>query len=308
MKQKVLLAVDAGGTKTEYCVKNIENGEMRRYTYGGLNYKSIGLDRTRSNLITGFIAICDAESFGPEDVQGAVFGISGCDTDQDMQHYREMIRLIGLKDEVTSLYNDCELVFLATAGSPGICVVAGTGSNCMAFKEGKPVMRAGGWGAFLSDGGSGYWIAQQALKDMLLYHDGSGSDKPVYARIAKHFGIREQYEVTARFTSMDISEIASAARIILECAAEGDPYSQQITSAAHAQLWDLAAALVQRIGFSSDEMLDVVLNGSLFSNHWFLEYFWDGLAKRLPNPLVRYLATTNTSDNAMQVAHRLYLP
>ena len=306
MNQKVLLAVDAGGTKTEYCVKLMRSGDIRRFVYGGSNYKSVGLEKTRANLIEGFLSICSSDNFCPADVQGAVFGISGCDTDEDLLIYSEMIRLIGLRDDKTSLYNDCELAFRATTHAPGLCVVAGTGSNCMAFHPSKPFLRAGGWGALLSDGGSGYWIASHILKDMLLFYDGIGRNRAVFKRIAEHFLIKDHSEIPARFTVMDVSEIASAARVILECAESGDPYAQKISRASHKQLWALAATLIRQMDYDPGETLDIVLNGSLFSNDWFLAQFWQGLAERVPNPLRRHLTTTTIADNAMHMAHRLY--
>jgi len=306
MTEKVLLAVDAGGTKTEYCVKSLRDGSMRSYVFGGSNYKSVGLEKTRASLVEGFISICNRENFSPSQVQGAVFGLSGCDTEQDMLIYKEMIKDIGLNDEVVGLYNDCELAFLAMADAPGLCIVAGTGSNCMAFQVGKPFIRAGGWGALLSDGGSGFWISQQILKDMLLHYDGSGPGREVYANIARHFGIKKSEDIQTRFTALGISEIASVARVIIDYAQEGDEYTCKIISLAQEQLWDLITTLIRRMGYSTDQTLSIVLNGGLFGNPWFLESFWQGLSLRVDNPLQRYLSATNTSDNAMRAAQKLF--
>ncbi|MCL2864757.1 MAG: hypothetical protein FWE25_04345 [Lachnospiraceae bacterium] len=306
MKHKILLAVDAGGTKTEYCIKFLSDGKVSRYLYGGSNYKSVGLEATQANLIESFLEICRKENIRPSEVQRAVFGISGCDSEQDIQVYNQMISRTGLHDKRISLYNDCELAFQATTDAPGLCVVAGTGSNCMAFQVDKPIERAGGWGAFLSDGGSGYWIARYILEEMLLFSDGIGSNRAIYEKIACHFHIKNQLDIAACFTALSVSEIASVARVILDCAKDGDTYAQEVLHLAHVQLWNLAIALVKRMKYKQDEVLDVVLNGSLFRNTWFLENFWQGLVRQIENPLRQHLVATNTTENAMRMAHKLY--
>jgi len=306
MREKFLVAVDAGGSKTEYGLRSLSGGEMRHYVYGGSNYRTIGVERAHANLVESFHTTCKAEGLSLEDIQGAVFGIAGCDTPEDIDVYREIVGAIGLDETQTALYNDCELAFLAAAEAPGLCMVAGTGSNCMAFRPDQPVIRAGGWGALLSDGGSGFWIAQRIMKEMLLFADGSGTDRPVYAGIARHFGIDKLSAVQGRFLAMDVAEIASSTRVILEYAESGDSYAREVAREAHLELWELATTLVRRMDYTSEEALHVVLTGSLFKNQWFLEEFWRGLMERTPNPLHRYLVTANTSENAMRLAERLY--
>jgi len=306
MKEKFLVAVDAGATKTEYCLRSLSGGDVRHYVYGGSNYRTVGIEKAYTNLIESFFATCKAEGLCLEDIHGAVFGIAGCDTPEDMRVYRKMVGDIGLDDGQTMLYNDCELAFLAATEAPGLCVVAGTGSNCMAFHPERPVLRAGGWGALLSDGGSGFWIARQVMKDMLLFCDGSGPSRPVYDGVARHFEIDGFSSVQVRFAAMDAAEIASCTRVILEYAEGGDTYAHGVASAAHLQLWELIGALTRRMAYAPEEALHVVLNGSLFKNQWFLEQFWSGLKGRVPNPLHQHLVTANTSENAMRMAERLY--
>ncbi|MCL2391441.1 MAG: hypothetical protein FWC66_02370 [Oscillospiraceae bacterium] len=306
MSQDILVAVDAGGTKTEFCVRALSGGDMCRFVYGGSNYRSSSIAQARRNLVDGFFETCKAADIHPDNVKGAVFGIAGCDTPEDMRIYRELVSEIGFSDSRIKLFNDCELAFLAAADAPGLCIVAGTGSNSMAFHPDRPVLRAGGLGALLSDGGSGFWIAQRVMRKMLLFSDGSGSYLPVYAQIARHFDIDDFTQVPFRFAIMTVPEIASAAQIILECAESGDPYAQETVFMAHNALLDLATTPCRRMKYNPDETLQVVLIGSLFKNQWFLERFWKGLIERISNPIERHLITTNPSENAMRLAEKIY--
>jgi len=306
VKKAMLVAVDAGGSKTEYGIRALSGGEMCRYVYGGSNYKSAGIEQARKNLVEGFFDACAKAGIAPDDVHGAVFGIAGCDTPEDMRVYRELVGAIGLSDAQTMLYNDCTLAFLAAATAPGLCVVAGTGSNCMAFHPERPIVRAGGLGALLSDGGSGFWIARRVMREMLLFCDGIGPDRPVYANIASHFNMEDFAQVPFRFTAMNVPEIASAARVVLECAQKGEPYACETVHMAHELLWDLATTPYKRMAYLPDEPLQVVLNGSLFKNEWFFEQFSSGLAARITNPIEWQLITSRPSENAMRLADMLY--
>ena len=305
MKQQILLAADAGGSKTAYCLKFLPGGERRYLTFGGSNYKVSGIEVARENLITRLLQALEGEGIGLQDIQGAVFGIAGLDVPEDARVYGELIAELGLGDRAV-IYNDCELAFLATARAPGLCLVAGTGSNCMAFHPSRPMIQVGGMGAFLSDGGSGFWIAQQVMRDMLRFADGVIPGRPLYDVVARHFGVGTTADIPLRFAVMEVPEIATAARVIIAAATEGDPDALAVVNGALEQLWELARTAMGRMAYEPGETLDVVLNGSLFKGRWFLDAFWQGLTAQTKNPLRQHLVTCNTSDTAMGMAEQLF--
>ena len=119
-KEKYLLAIDGGGTKTEYCIYNIETEETKSFLFGSTNYKNLGLKEVESNLKHSFHKICDALNIELEDIKGMVFGVSGCDTKSDYDVYESVVRRIGLNMDRVFICNDSEMTFLSVAESPGI--------------------------------------------------------------------------------------------------------------------------------------------------------------------------------------------
>lgn len=71
---------------------------------------------------------------------------------------------IGINKEKIYLANDAVLAFYAQADSPGLVIVAGTGSIILGIKEDGEIYRVGGWGYNFSDLGSGYDIGRKLLK------------------------------------------------------------------------------------------------------------------------------------------------
>lgn len=302
-----LIAVDAGGSKTEFCVRPLQGGEERYYTFGGANYKTASQAQATQNLVQAFGQVCKAEGMAPEDVRGIVFGIAGCDTPEDFDRYSGMVAQIGLPQDRIKLYNDCELAFLAVADPPGICVVAGTGSNAMAFHPQKPALRAGGWGALLSDEGSGYWIASVVLRRMLLYCDGAAPKQAVYNEIAKFYGVKLE-QAPYLFTGMNGARIAASARVIMDFAAGGDAYCRQVVAQAVNGQARLVKALYHRMGFEADTPLQAVFIGSLFRDKAYLEGMEKALGRLHPGGIEYRHITSNTSESAMQMAQKLFAP
>ena len=152
---RYLFSVDGGGTKTEYCVYDMDLRKMQSFRFGSTNYKNIGLKEAASRLKNAFYTICDSLNIELQEIQGMVIGVSGCDTESDYAVYQSIVKHMGLDLKKVYICNDSEFVFLSVADKPGICVISGTGSIAVGFdKEGK-TYRCGGWGRPLSDIGSG---------------------------------------------------------------------------------------------------------------------------------------------------------
>ncbi len=62
----------------------------------------------------------------------------------------------------------------ATAGEPGLVVIAGTGSIAFGRNAAGRTARAGGWGYLFGDEGGGFWIARQAIRAALSFEEGWG--------------------------------------------------------------------------------------------------------------------------------------
>ncbi|MEG1994005.1 MAG: BadF/BadG/BcrA/BcrD ATPase family protein, partial [Oscillospiraceae bacterium] len=130
-----LIAVDGGGTKTEFCFYEIPTGEKSYFKSGSTNYKTAGDRITENNLVKAMLYFMDNNNIKKTQIKGIVVGIAGCDNDSDKNYYQELLRKTGIDDRYIYICNDAHLAFGSSGGSHGIVVIAGTGTICLGIKQ-----------------------------------------------------------------------------------------------------------------------------------------------------------------------------
>lgn len=256
-----LLAVDGGGTKTEFFIQCPETGEMISEIYGSSNYKSSSRQVARESILNGFRDFSHKHSISPKCIKAAVFGFSGCDTDEDMAFYQDIIRELGLNHSKIHICNDSEMV-LESIVDEGLCVVAGTGTIAMGLgKDGRKV-RVGGWGIPLSDEGSGWWIGAKMLSIYIRWCDGLESEVPIFQQIHNWLKADSPRSGAEKAASLTNREIASLAHYVIDSANTGDSLCQEIVCKSAGYVAELVACAYHALDLSGPTTL--VTMGSLF--------------------------------------------
>lgn len=305
-QKQVLISVDGGGTKTEFCVHDMAGGDDRFFTYGSTNYKIVGVETAEENLVSAFTEICRNEAIALPQIKGMVLGLAGYDSDADIRVFHEMAASLGLPQEKLFLCNDCELAFRATANPPGICTVAGTGSIAFGFDKTGAATRCGGWGGLLSDDGSGYWIASRVLRRMLKHCDGMDNYEPIFGVITDFYGGKSLQEMPFLLTQLNITDIAASARIIMDFAATGDSYCNSVVREAAQLVSQLTVSLCERLVIRELPETSFVVTGGLFRDTTFYKAYLASLENRLQRTLKLLHIKERTSQNGIQLAMRLF--
>lgn len=307
MSQKqVLISVDGGGTKTEFCVHDLARNRDKFFTYGSTNYKTVGVEAAKETLANAFAEICRNEAITLSQIKGMVMGLAGYDSDIDIQVFQEMAASLGLPEEKLFLCNDCELAFRAAANPPGICTVAGTGSIAFGFDNAGTATRCGGWGGLLSDEGSGYWIASRVLRRMLLHCDGMDAFEPVFDVVRDFYGGKSLQEMPFILTRLNITDIAASAKPIMDFAQAGDGYCNSVVREAARLVSQLTVSLSARIGIREQPDISFVVTGGLFRDPLFYESYLACLESRFQRELKLLHIKERTSQNGIQLAMRLF--
>ena len=279
--RQYLISIDGGGTKTDFCVYDCLSGTGRTFECGGGNYKTHGIDTVRERIGQGLRdALPDVEKI-PSAVRFLVMGISGCDSPRDLEIYYRMMESLGFSRERMLICNDSELAFRSVADAPGICVIAGTGTIALSFETDGKICRAGGWGAPVSDEGSGYWIGAEMIRCFPEWIDGFGFDAPFFKKLAAVSPTGNIEDAAAILAALHPAQTAEWAKDILE-AAETDILSEKIVKAAAGKTALLAASVYRKSNFQVESEICIVESGSLFKNEMYETEFRKVLRRLTP--------------------------
>lgn len=295
---RYLFSVDGGGTKTEYCVYDMDSRKMQSFYFGSTNYKNIGLKEAAFQLKNSFHTICNSLNIELQEVQGMVIGVSGCDTESDYAVYQSIVKYMGLDLQKVYICNDSELVFLSVADKPGICVISGTGSIAVGFdKEGK-TYRCGGWGRPLSDLGSGYWIGEQMLKKWIKYCDGQDPYDEIFRTLEEFYHLEKTEELPYYIAALSQKDITAAAHLICDEADRGNSLCGQVLLEAAEEVADIAVAVYRKINPEKQEKIHIVISGSIFKGVFYRQTFQRIFQEKTGHVNIQYISLSKSPAQA----------
>ena len=275
----LILALDAGGTKTDALLATAE-GEVLGYLRAGAgNYQSVGLEIVRRRY-TALIDQLLTTNALRERLAVTVCGLSGLDRPLDAERLRAIIE--PLTPAPVQLMNDAFLILRAgTSDGVGIALVSGTGSNCVGVNASGVRDRVGGLAYEMGDDGGGYDIGVNALRAAFQGADGRGSQTTLSAAIRARFGI-ERLDDLVDLMLHDCEEpldFAALTPLVFEHAAAEDIVSCRILKEAGEMLANSVNTLATRL-FTADAHFPVVLGGSVLQ-HGSTEHMRTALATQL---------------------------
>lgn len=257
-----VLGIDAGGTKTVCLLADAEGRVVAEARGGGANLQSVGELEVEKVLH----AVMEAALAKHEVTPAAIcLGIAGVDRPPDAETVRGIMRRIGLKAR-TLVVNDALVALEAGAGSsPGVVIVAGTGSIAYGRNAAAQAARAGGWGYLLGDEGGGFWIGRAALSAVVRQFDGRGPGTRLTGLVLRHMQLSSPTELIHEIYYRDLHRhaIAGLAALVQRAADEGDAVAGQILGRAGTELASAAASVITRLGMRG-ETFPTVLAGGIF--------------------------------------------
>ena len=163
------LAVDAGGSKTEFLLAE-EDRELGRSLTGTIKRVNADESTAEENLQDALAKLEAATGVSLSRVARACVGTSG----NTVPLVTDWLRQSFGRHVAGSLIvvGDVEIALDAGFfGGRGVLALAGTGSNVAARAANGEVMTAGGWGPILADQGAGHWIGIEGLRRGFLARD-----------------------------------------------------------------------------------------------------------------------------------------
>ncbi len=153
----------------------------------------------------------------------------------------------------------------ATAGEPGIVVIAGTGSMAFGRNRESRTARAGGWGYVFGDEGGAFDLVRQALRAVLRAEEGWGPKTVLRELLLEAAGSADANSLMHLFYAAEYprQRVASFAPLVDLAAGLGDAVAQDILKHA-AQSLATFAAVVRGQLFDAAEAVTVSYTGGVF--------------------------------------------
>jgi N-acetylglucosamine kinase-like BadF-type ATPase len=231
----------------------------------------VGLEEAVRHIDQAVADACAQAGIQLDDIDSACAAIAGIN---HPIHYHTMKDALNEALQIAGL----ELVTDARGalkgaldGGPGVVVIAGTGSIAIGVNEEGQRARAGGFGPTLSDEGSGYYIAQLALKAVVSSFDGRSPGTMLAERICNRLGVANPSDLPGVIYNSDSEpvDIAPLAELVDEAAREGDEVARQILTSAGRELGKLASSVIEKLGLGR-QAFRVACVGSVFRSGEFV--------------------------------------
>lgn len=264
---KLFLGVDGGQSSTTALVGDETGRVIAVGRAGPCNHVRTADGRHR--FLSAMAACLDDTGHRESRFEAACLGFSGGPKDKDALT-REIVhaeKFLITNDATTALAG-------ATAGEPGIVVIAGTGSIALGRNAEGTTARAGGWGYAFGDEGGAFDLVRQALRAILRFEEGWGPKTALRGRLLQATGAGDADDLLHLFYTDEYSRarVASLAPLLDEIALEGDAVAGDILNAAGQTLATLAGAVRGQL-FQPGELVSVSPIGGVFQSGMVRERF-----------------------------------
>lgn len=161
------IAIDGGGTKTEYLLLDEQFEVVERYLGGCVNHDFLPNDweGTLEELRTGISILLGRGNVPISEVKDIAAGLSGIDTYFDQQCIERCMAELGIQK--FAVCNDGFLSIMAECSEGwGIAYNCGTGVCCVAIDESDNRVKTAGLDDWSGDAGGGNWIVMEVFRQI----------------------------------------------------------------------------------------------------------------------------------------------
>ncbi|MFF0361247.1 N-acetylglucosamine kinase [Streptomyces fungicidicus] len=260
----LILAVDAGNSKTDVAVVN-HDGEVLATARGeGFRPPAVGLD-TAMSALTATVTRALATAGTP-----TVSHVSACLANADLPIEEEQLTAALTHrgwGTTVDVRNDTFAILRAGVTEPrGVAVVCGAGINCVGMHPDGRTARFPALGRFSGDWGGGWALAEEALFHAARASDGRGEPTALAHALPRHFGLPD---MPALIEALHLGHVAPARRhelapVLFAVAATGDGVALTIIDRQAEEIVTMAVVALTRLGLM-DEPTPVLLGGGVLA-------------------------------------------
>ena len=260
------LALDAGGTKTDYVLAD-ETRELARVRTGTIKRMRVDAATAGQNLESALAQLSGKTGISMASVTRTCVGTAG-----------ETVLLVTdwLRESITArvggellILGDVEIALdAAFPGRAGVLVLAGTGSNVVGRTSGGLLVSAGGWGPALADQGSGHRIGLESLRAIFLAKD-EERDTLLLPAVLDFWQLSSLDNLVEYANSLPAPDFSRLTGVVSQCAELGDETALTVLRQQGDELAYLVRLVIRRLRRAShqhDWTPPIAFAGSILEN------------------------------------------
>lgn len=252
---------DGGGTKTELLCLDGGGRALAQGFAGPLNLNGASREGVVATVREAVGWMARHVPGGLDACDGLVIGAAGISNAAAAALLTEAARQAGYGGPL-ALRGDQEIALAGAVEGPGAVLIAGTGSIGYGRDAEGRIVRVGGWGHLIDDGGSGYAIGRDILTAVVRAADGRDAPTCLTEQVFARLGIAAVPELITWLYRPETAkrDVAALAPLLSAALAQADPAALRIAERAAEALAELVAVLWRRLGLSEGEL---ALTGSI---------------------------------------------
>lgn len=262
------LGIDGGGTKTAFLLADEAGSILSRWETSTCDYQQIGMENFKRVIREGTEQVCREAGLSVSQLEHACIGIPcygeiKADAEPLTRAVEEVFQSVPV-----SCVNDVEIAWYGSLGGrPGINILAGTGAMGYGRDALGHAARASGWGDFMGDEGSAYWLGKKLIELFTKQADGRLPRDVLYSIVREHFQLEDDFELIAISSSQLCGkrrEVGKLQYLLYQAAEQGSRQAQLAYRQAAEELALILKALLRQLSFEPGQPVPVSYSGGVF--------------------------------------------
>ncbi|TCZ77704.1 ATPase [Paenibacillus albiflavus] len=254
------LGMDAGGTKTNVIITDDRGVVVGKGKSKQGNHQT-GQERAFQSYRESVDEALRSAGLQKSDITYAVFGLAGADREADFEILRPAIQQLGFANWYICV--DAAIGMRAGTRHPyGICLICGTGTNCVGINKQGEVLQVGGMGYMYGDFGGGADLKVQVFRSVTRAWQGRGPSTMLTELTLDALGFESVDQMYNTYLDTYREPPNDLARVLFTAVKAGDEVAKNILQYQGRELGLAARACATRLNMLEDSF-DIVLAGSI---------------------------------------------
>lgn len=282
VKNKFVIGVDGGGTKTAVVLADMEGKIVTRAVAKASNPRDIGIGEAVKNIGAGIYEILKRRK--NVNIASVFIGLPAME--EEYKNKKQLIiREIKKNKKIASIFkgkikigSDQLVAFRAGSyGKDGIVAICGTGTAVHGWNNNKEALSNNyGW----VSKGSSRWIGEKVMQAIAESLDGRGQQTKLAEMVFKKYKFNDIGKLLEFFYVTSKSDLPKLAVLCDEAAMRGDKVAQEILIQSGKEVALSVRAVAVKLGFF--EKTPLVLVGGTYKSRWVADTAMDEIQRYYP--------------------------